>query len=160
MATREEIEKRRAAVWEQVARGVSPGVIARSMNLSDQTIRTDIKVLREQHRDGVTSMEPPAEVGDIVAKFDEVYMEEYSTVERPSQKSQFLDKALCALNSKCKLLLETGYIPKAAQEIKNQVKIEGIPDISRASLPELKAVRERLLTQLAKIQSDKDPEKN
>lgn len=153
--SREITEKRREAVWEQLARGLPYAVIARTLGVHPNTIANDAKVLRERHGQTVKTIEPPAEIGDIAAKYDEVYkyaMQEYSQCqdEKLSQKAGFLEKALAALKSKSQLLLDTGYLPKASNEGNYSPVIDGV-DVKKASLTELKALREKLQSGLEVI---------
>jgi len=147
--SREQIRERRERVWEMVVRGVSQREIAQALGVHQNTIHGDVQELRKEHRSGVKDTDVHDEIGDIVAKYDEIFryaMVDYSTVEKPSQKAQFLDKAMSALSKKVTLLVETGILPRAVQEITGKLVIQGV-DVTKASIEELKTLRERMLTQ-------------
>ena len=147
---REDIADRRAKVWEMIVRGVNQQAISAALNVHRNTVSNDVKELRKQHRQVVKDADVHDEIGDTVAKYDEIFkyaMIEYSTADKETHKAQFLDKAMSALQKKVSLLVETGVLPKAAQEITGKMIIQGV-DVSKASLEELKVLRGRMISQL------------
>jgi len=154
--SREEVEERRSAVWEMLVRGVSQTIIAKTMNVHRNTIFNDVKELRRIHRHGVKDNDVHETLGDAVAKFDEIFkyaMQEYSTAEKSREKAQFLEKAIAAMDKKTRLLVETGVLPKAAQEITGKMIVEGV-DITKASLQELRTLQGRMLGQLGAVSGE------
>ena len=148
--SQEVIAERRDTVWEMLVRGVPQVVIAKTLNVHRNTIANDVRELRRTHREDVADNDVHDTLGDAVAKFDEIFkyaMQEYSTVEKPREKAQFLEKALSAMDKKTRLLVETGILPKAAQEITGKMIVEGV-DITKASLQELRTLQNRMMGQL------------
>jgi len=148
--SREQIAERRAAVWEMVVRGVPQAVIAKTLNVHRNTVVTDVKELRKMHRKAVKDSDVHDTLGDSVAKFDEIFkysMQEFSTAEKAREKAQFLEKAIAAMDKKTRLLVETGVLPKAAQEITGKMVVEGV-DVTKASLQELRTLQSRMMGQL------------
>jgi len=161
MSKRLQVEARRAQVWDLLMRGVSQAVIAKTLNVHRNTIMVDVRYLREKHGTDVQDSDVHMELGDAIAKFDEIFryaMGEYSTADKPTHRAAFLEKALMAMKSKVQLLVETGVLPKAANEITGKLVIEGV-DISKASLQELKTLRNRMVSQLS-ASGEFDPDKN
>lgn len=151
--SKEEIAQRRATVWEMLVRGIPQVVIAKTLNVHRNTITNDVRELRKQHREDVKDTDVHETLGDAVAKFDEIFkyaMQEYSTAEKPREKSQFLEKAIAAMDKKARLLVETGVLPKAAQEITGKMIVEGV-DVTKASLQELRALQSRMMGQLKSL---------
>lgn len=151
-------EERRAQVWEMLVRGVSQKVIADTLSVHRNTVANDIRVLRAKHRKEVTDIDTKAELGDAVKKFDEIFkyaMSEYSLSNKEQQRATFLEKAMMALTKKVGLLVDTGVLPKAANEITGKLTIEGI-DVTRASLEELKTLRGRMANQLQVLQGGRN----
>lgn len=151
--SQEAIAERRETVWEMLVRGVPQVVIAKTLNVHRNTIANDVKELRRTHRKEVKDNDVHETLGDSVAKFDEIFkyaMQEYSTVEKPREKAQFLEKALSAMDKKTRLLVETGVLPKAAQEITGKMVVEGV-DITKASLQELRTLQSRMMGQLQSV---------
>jgi len=151
-------EERRNQVWEMLVRGVSQKVISETLNVHRNTVANDIKVLRDRHRKDIADVDTKAELGDAVKKFDEIFkyaMNEYSTCAKEQQRATFLEKAMMALTKKVGLLVDTGVLPKAANEITGKLTIEGV-DVTRASLEELKTLRNRMSNQLDALQGGRN----
>jgi hypothetical protein len=152
----EKVDQRRQAVWEQHVRGVPANVIGKALGVNISTVYTDIKFFRARHKDEIETADPNTEIGDIVSKYDEIYksaMHEYAAAQRQQHRASFLEKALMAVSKKAQLLEDTGVLPKAAQEIRGKLVIDGV-DTEKASLQELKALRERLVSNLQKIRGN------
>jgi len=146
--SRETTEKRQQSVWEQYVRGIPQYVIAQALGIHKNTVWRDIEELKEKNKVNIQDMDPQMAIGDIAAKYDEIFkyaIDEYSTAGKGAQKAQYLEKALLALGKKTQLLTDTGVLPKAATEINSKVVVEGV-DINRASLQELRALRDKLHT--------------
>ena len=146
--SREVTERRQQSIWEQYVRGVPQHVIAQALGVHKNTVCKDIKELKDAKKKDIQDMDPQMAIGDIAAKYDEIFkyaIDEYSTAEKGVHKAQFLEKALLALGKKTQLLTDTGVLPKAATEINSKVVVEGV-DINRASLQELRALRDKLHT--------------
>lgn len=148
--SKEDIADRRKTVWEMLVRGIPQVVIASTLNVHRNTIANDVKELRKQHREQVKDTDVHETLGDSVAKFDEIFkyaMHEYSTADKSREKAQFLEKAISAMDKKTRLLVETGVLPKAAQEITGKMFVEGV-DVTKASLQELRTLKNRMMGQL------------
>jgi len=148
--SKEQISDRRKTVWEMLVRGIPQVVIAKTLNVHRNTITNDVRELRKQHREEVKDTDVHETLGDAVAKFDEIFtyaMQEYSVADKAREKSQFLEKAIAAMDKKCRLLVETGVLPKAAQEITGKMIVEGV-DVTKASLQELRTLKGRMMSQL------------
>ena len=153
-----QLEERRAKVWELLVRGVSQTTIAEMLGVHRNTVANDVKELRKNHREDVKDADVHDELGDTVAKYDEIFkyaMAEYSTADKPRERAQFMDKALAALDKKTRLMVETGVLPKAAQEITGKMVIEGV-EITKASLEELRGLKSRMLNRLSSLQQDEN----
>jgi len=147
--SREVIEERRERVWEMLMRGVSQKEMAQALGVHKNTIVNDVAELRKQHREAVRDSDVHDEIGDTAAKFNDIFryaMMEYTTAENERSKATFLEKAMTALSKKVALLVETGILPKAAQEITGNMVIKGV-DVTKASLEELKTLRDQMLAQ-------------
>jgi hypothetical protein len=150
MPTTEAIEERRRQVWEMILKGVPETVISKAFGVHRNTIINDVRVLRRRHRGQVSDADVKEEVGDAVAKFDFIFtqaLSDYGTAEKDNLKAQYLEKALNALREKVKFMVEVGVLPKSAQEITGELKVQGV-DISKMSVEELKTMRTRVLEQL------------
>jgi len=153
--SREAISDRRKTVWEMLVRGTPQVVIAKTLNVHRNTITNDVRFLRQLHRVEVKDTDVHEILGDAVAKFDEIFkyaMQEYSTVDKKktAAKAQFLEKALSAMDKKARLLVETGVLPKAAQEITGKMMVEGV-DVTKASIQELRTLQQRMMGELRAI---------
>ena len=150
MPTKETVEARRRQVWEMILRGISESVTAKTLGVHRNTVVNDVRMMRVQHRSQVSDADVQEEVGDITAKFDYIFqtaMAEFSTARRPGTRGMLLEKALSALQSKAKFLVEVGTLPKAAQEITGKLLVDGM-DISKMSLEALKSLRNRMAQNL------------
>lgn len=150
MATKEQLQDRRRTVWELYLRGVPLTVISRTLNVHRNTINNDLRELRKTHKQQVSNVDISEEVGDLAAKYDEIFkyaISEYATTDREGAKSSFLSQAQEALHKKSKLLMDVGIIPKAAQEVSGRIVIEGV-DVQKADLRELKSIRDKLLARM------------
>jgi hypothetical protein len=148
--SKEQIADRRKTVWEMLVMGVPQVTIAKTLNVHRNTITNDVRELRKLHREEVKDTDVHETLGDAVAKFDEIFkyaMQEYSTADKAREKAQFLEKAIAAMDKKTRLLVETGVLPKAAQEITGKMIVEGV-DVTKASLQELRTLRNRMMSQL------------
>lgn len=154
--SRDQIAQRRSAVWEMHVRGVPYHTIASALGVHRNTIANDVRELRLEHRAEVKDIDVHAKLGDSVAKYDEIFkyaMQEYSQQNmNPRERAAFLDKALSSLDKKTRLLVETGVLPRAAQELTGKMIIEGV-DLTKASLEELRTLRNRMVGQLDEFPS-------
>lgn len=148
---REKTEERRRQVWQMLLRGIPETVIAKMFDVHRNTIVTDVRVLRMKNRQLIKDADVLEEIGDAAARFEEMFqnaMSEFATTKETGTKLAALDRAMSAMREKVRLLVETGILPRAAQEIAGTLKVEGV-DVKNASLEELKAMRLRLLSELS-----------
>jgi hypothetical protein len=133
-----------------VVRGIPQHVISKTLGVHRNTVCNDVRYLIDRHRKEISDINVHETLGDAAAKFDEIFkyaMQEYSNSNGPRERAAFLEKALSAMDKKTKLLVDTGVLPKAAQEITGKMVIGGL-DMSRASLEELRTLRSRMVSQL------------
>ena len=138
---------RRRKVWSLVLRGVPETVIAQSLGVHRNTIVNDLRKLREEHRSDMAEADALEELGDAVAKFDDIFrhaIQEFHLADSPGVKRGYLSEAANAVEKKVRLLLEVGVLPRAAQEVKGNLVVEGV-NLERANLEELRALRDRLV---------------
>lgn len=146
MATKQQLEDRRRQVWDLVLRGVPVTVIAKTLGVHRNTITNDVKVLRERNRQQITDVDVKAEIGDAVAKYDEIFkaaLGDYATTDKDGSKASFLSQAQSALERKLRFLIDVGVLPKAVQEFSGKLVVEGV-DVASASVDELKSLRNKL----------------
>lgn len=156
--SKEETEDRRRQVWEMLVRGTPQTVIAKTLGVHRNTVNSDVRELRKRHRSKVKDSDVHEELGDAIAKYDELFklaMEELSVAEKETHRTQFMEKAIQALNAKTRLLVDTGILPKAAHEVTDKLVIEGV-DVNAASLSELKALRTRMLSRVEQMSQSAD----
>ena len=133
-----------------IVRGIPQHVISKTLGVHRNTVCNDVQYLTERHRKEISDIDVQRSLGDSVAKFDEIFkyaMQEFSNAEHPKERAAFLEKALSAMEKKTKLLVDTGVLPKAAQEITGKMIVEGV-DLTKASLEELRVLRNRMVSQL------------
>jgi len=150
MAGKQQLEDRRRTVWDLVVRGIPMTVIAKTLGVHRNTINNDVKVLRENNRKQVSDIDVKTEIGDAVAKFDNLFMcamNEFSTAEKTGAKCTAISLATNALDRKVRFLMDVGFLPKAAQEFSGKVIVEGV-DVQKASSDELRGLRNRLLQRM------------
>ena len=161
MVPKEVTEERRRQVWQLVVlRGVQECVVAKHFGVHRNTISNDLAVLRSRNREMVRDTDILEEIGDTVAKFDDMYrkaMVDYATAETASAKSSFYQNAISALDKKTKFLSEVGVLPKAAQEITGKLMVEGA-DVNTMSLESLRGLRQQVLEKLAVMKAGKKTE--
>lgn len=147
MATKEKIEERRRQVWDLVVRGTPMAVMAGALGVHRNTVLNDLSVLRERHRELIADVDVETEIGDAVAKYDDLFqlaLQQYHMTDKDGAKGQLLGNALQALSQKVRFLVEVGVLPKAVQEVTAKLIVEGV-DLEKASLDELYGLRTRLI---------------
>jgi hypothetical protein len=150
MSSKAQIDERRRQVWDMLVRGVSKGVISKTLGVCSATITDDCKVLQQMHSKNIADIDVNQELGDAVAKLEKIFdlaMTEYSAADTSTQKAHFMEKALMAIKSKVQILSDTGVLPSAVKKTESKMVVEGL-DIDKATLSELKTLRNRMLNRL------------
>lgn len=144
------IQERRRKVWELLLYGFAPNSIAKALGCSYGTVLNDIKEIRAKNKNYIERVDISEEIGDAVAKFDEIFasaLREYNAAEKSSQKSGFLSTAMAALEKKERFLVEVGVLPKQVATQEPEQIVAGI-NIKRASLEEVRSLRDRVRDRL------------
>jgi len=124
--TQEGIARRREQVWEYLMRGVPKTVMAELLNVSRKTIWEDVLYLRGRAGRETGAIKGDVdktnqEVGIIAAKLATVAdsaMSEYALSSGAPAKVRFLDTAVKAHWIRARVLMETGILPRAGEEVK------------------------------------------
>jgi hypothetical protein len=125
---REGIERRRAFVMQSRLQGLRVEAIARVLNVHRNTITNDIRAISKQRAEYVRGLDADASIGETIEFYDHIRdraMLGYGEAETSMGKVAFLQAALKAAETKNKLLMDAGVIPKAgrAGSASNEVSI-------------------------------------
>jgi DNA-binding CsgD family transcriptional regulator len=124
--TEEGIAKRQEQVKEYLLRGVPKTVMAELLGVSRKTIFQDIRAIEERagHQTRAIKGNPERtfqEVGMISGRLQAISdaaMSEYALSRTPAAKDRFLNIAIKAIWTRTRVLMETGVLPRAGEEIK------------------------------------------
>lgn len=137
-----ELEQRRVQVWEMRTRGVPVTAIAGALGVSESTVYADLTALADQYREQVIERSGIDLVSETLQWYEELERialfelqsaEKISTVdERTGQvvkvtdpmRAKFLQLALKARDSKTKLLMDTGIIPREPHKLMHHIRQE------------------------------------
>jgi len=123
------IEQRRSLVWDYYIDGTPQTLIAKLLNVSRVTVSSDIdhlKKINQKHmrnmKTDINAME--ADLGNTIKKLDSMIEKSISEV-NAAQTAQDRDRFMNTFNrlvaTRSKILIETGYFPKAGIEVKTNV---------------------------------------
>lgn len=143
MATRFEIEQRRRAVADLLARGIPQTVIAKTLSVSRVTINKDVQAIRAKNRRMASDVQKNQVVGDALAHFqnlEQLALTEYSDADEGSQaRGGYLHLAAKLRDYQIKLLQQVGSLPRDGKvDQQEQFSLTGGVDPSEISLEELK----------------------
>ncbi len=119
------IDIRRELVWEMMIQGVSEVNMAKKLGVHRKTIHQDVIFWRERLGKHVASLKTnknkiAEEIGNTLKRLEWVFQNaatEYCASEVALSKNRFLNTAMRAEVAKLKILIETGYLPKAGIKV-------------------------------------------
>lgn len=134
--TSQAIERRRHDVWEMMCQDIPRAEMAKLLGVSRSLIMLDVKYWKSRVGKRTSRMKDDPkfanmEVGLITQKLDSVIsaaFQEYSMAKSGNDKHKFLDMANKGLATKAKILMESGFLPKAGVEVKHT--LEKIPSFA------------------------------
>ena len=120
------IQQRREQVWKFLARRVPQTVMAELLGVSRRTINADVKWWKEQCQGYVDRLkkDPGAANADIgltalrLEGMAQMAMNEAEMAKSGQMKNMFMNTAIKAETSRSNLLVTTGVLPKAGEEIR------------------------------------------
>lgn len=120
------IQQRREQVWKFLARRVPQTVMAELLGVSRRTITADVKWWKDQCQDYVDRLkkDPAAANTDIgltalrLEGMAQMAMNEAEMAKSSQMKNVFMNTAIKAEVSRSNLLISTGVLPKAGEEIR------------------------------------------
>lgn len=120
------IAKRREQVREYLRRGVAKSVMAELLGVSNKTIFEDIRAIDQAAGQTIRAVKGNPdrtfeEVGRIEGRLQSVAdaaMAEYALARTPAAKERFLNVAIKATWTRTRVLMETGVLPRAGEEVK------------------------------------------
>ena len=123
--TFEAIERRRKLVLDFMFQGTPTTVIADFCGVDRRTIEADIKYIKEQNAQRIEEMMQgrgavDMMLGDMVASLDYIRQNalmEYAGATTEMGKNGFMNTAIKATTTMARILMETGVLPKAGQDI-------------------------------------------
>jgi len=126
----ETIERRRKNVWEMYLEGIPQTQMAKILNVSRMTIYSDIDCLEKRQQQYAAKLkdDPQAasmDIGLTVKKLDTVgeeCMAQARLAETILEKNSLYNTAIKAFTARNRILIETGFLPKAGTEIKTTVE--------------------------------------
>ena len=119
------LEQRRSDVYELALQGVPKNRISKMLGIDRDTVNRDLDYWRKKAGRYVQQLRGGEdrvceEIGDTLKKLDwilENALMEFSTSKAAVSKNRFLGTALKAINARARLLMETGYLPKAGVQL-------------------------------------------
>ena len=124
------IERRRQHVWQMTCEGIPESVMAEILKVDPSIIKGDLKALDENHMKYIARLKinPDSiatDLGKTIRKMDGIYEEaitQYASASTAQDKERFLKIAQNALLGRCRVLIDTGFLPKAGIEITQNVQ--------------------------------------
>jgi len=121
----ESIEKRRKLVVEMLFQGTPVTVMADLCSVDRRTIEADIDYIKKQNAERIREMLTTrgaidSMIGDMVSSLDYIRQNafmEYAGATTEMGKNGFLNTGMKATTMMARLLMDTGVIPKAGQDI-------------------------------------------
>jgi len=125
------IAERREHVWRFLSRRVPQTVMAKLLKVSRRTIADDVRWWKERTGDYINKVknDPTAantDIGMTALRLDgiaQMAMSEAELARNAQEKNNFMRTAITAENSRSNLLVGTGTLPKAGEEIRVTHKI-------------------------------------
>lgn len=119
------IEARRELVWEMMIQGVPETKMAAELGVDRKTVHRDVLYWREKLGEHVSSLKKkkkrvPEEIGTTLHRLEWIFQNaamEYAASTVAASKNRFLNTAMKAEIAKLKILVETGYLPKAGLKV-------------------------------------------
>lgn len=126
----ETIERRRKNVWEMAVEGVPQTTMAKILNVSRMTIYSDLDYLEKQNQKHAHNLKADSKAAELdigntvktLQTIGEQAMAEYAAATDTRDKDRFLNTAMKAFYSRNRVLVETGFLPKAGIELKQTVE--------------------------------------
>lgn len=124
------IRERRETIASLLDKGMtSPSKLAKALGVSDETVRRDLKAIRQDRKAGIQKKAGPEQAVDIIGRFDEIArtsMADYIAIKdnspRANQvKATLLSTSLRATIEKANFLITTGVIPPNLSEVDKQM---------------------------------------
>lgn len=124
------MERRRKNVWEMYLEGVPQTQMAKILNVTRQTVSSDIDYLEKKQQTYTTALKDDSnaaalDIGVTIKKLESIADEAWSQArlaETALEKNSFFNTAIKAMATRNRILIETGYLPKAGLEIKTTVE--------------------------------------
>jgi predicted DNA-binding protein (UPF0251 family) len=154
LSKKDSLDVRRLTAWRLKMRGYSEQEIAKSLEVHRNTICNDIRYMREKFKRRIIEADEKLIIGEMMAYYDEIAHDAILSAIKAAKnegggvKNLFYNTALRALESKFNVLIQTGVVTKAATQIEELMKIEGIGDVKKMTLPELEQLTKKLSTDL------------
>lgn len=163
------IEERRDGLRALLARGITHrGKLAKTLGVSEETIRRDLKAIRDEEKGRLTKEAGPVHVSDLLQQLEQVIVDcsaDYAGLKDNTPRSQHVratiqQTKLRAITIKTALLQQTGVIPADvtnidkildAQKAEFRVKDEYNPKLAKV-LKEADS-RRKVLSVAEKLQS-------
>ena len=120
------IDERREHVWKFLARRVPQTVMAKILGVSRRTISNDVKYLKGECKDYAHALknDPAAAGTDIgltalrLEGIAQAAMGDYELARTAQHKNLFLNTAIKAETARSTLLISTGILPKAGEDVR------------------------------------------
>jgi hypothetical protein len=146
----EETFERRLEVFRLQLRGIRPTEISRELGVSMKTIRKDRKWLENHLREVALNADRFKEIGEAMAVLGEVEQEalyHMAETENAHAKNNYLQTAMKARVDRTKLMMDSGIIPKATEEVNVHVG-----EMAKMSVEELVQRRQRVVAELQDLE--------
>lgn len=126
----ETIERRRKNVWEMAVEGVPQTTMAKILCVSRMTIYSDLDVIEKRNQAHAHALKNDSKAAELdigntvktLQTIGEQAMAKYAESESAQDKDRFLNTAMKAYVSRNRVLVETGFLPKAGIEVKQTVE--------------------------------------
>ena len=124
--TEDSITERREHVWKFLARRVPQTVMAKILGVSRRTISTDVKHLKNECKDFVHELKNDPDAAGTAIGLSALRLEgiaqaalgDYELAATAQMKNLFLNTAIKAETARATLLIATGVLPKAGEDVR------------------------------------------
>ena len=163
------IRERRESIAALLDKGVtSYSRIAGAVGVSHETVRRDLKAIRQERKEGISKKAGPEQAVDIIGRFDEIArnaMIDYTAIKDTSPranavKATLLQTSLRATLEKANFMISTGVITPNIGDLEKQLASEQESEKIRGKFdPEIAAVltssesRRRVLDVVEKLKA-------
>lgn len=147
----EETFERRLEVFRLQMRGIRPTEIARELQVSMKTIRKDRKWLETHLREVALNADRFKEIGESMEVLKEIEQEalyHMAETENAHAKNNYLQTAMSAREKRTRLMMDSGIIPKAAEDVNLHVG-----EMAKMSTEELVLRRQKVLAELQEMEN-------